>query len=200
MRRLSRWTFVILLVTTSSAQAEQVSLPWQSTPWSATLYVGPSSTKFLGAVIQSLHLQPSGAMIGLALDGRLFYLGQGISLAAEGQATEYVFGHKDTSFALGLGFQANDIFNFKRTSFSFYTGPSYATDPPFTSIGYSHHIYPSGRVKFLNYIAIEVAVGPFADSQWEGVFRIYHRSGAFGLYSIGDDDGLMLGWGIRRRF
>ena len=200
MRRLWQFILVILVTAAVPAQAEQISLPWQATPWSATLYVGPSSTKYLGAVVQSLHLQPSGAMIGLALDGRLFYLGQGISIAGEGQVTQYFWGHTDTSFALGAGFQANDIFNLKRTSFSFYTGPSYATDPPFTSIGYSHHIYPSLRKKFLNYIAIEVAVGPSADSQWEGVFRIYHRSGAYGLYSIGDDDGLVLGWGIRRRF
>src|ERR1700690_2436625 len=122
MRSLWRVAFVIFVTIASPVHAEQISLPWQATPWSATLYIGPSSTKYLGAVVQSLHLQPSGAMIGLALDGRLFYLGQDISVAAEGQATEYVFGHKDTSFALGVGFQANDIFNFKRTSISFYTG------------------------------------------------------------------------------
>ncbi|HEX3755449.1 MAG TPA: hypothetical protein VHV26_10275 [Rhizomicrobium sp.] len=168
--------------------------------WSATLYAGPSTTKFLGAALQNLNLEPTGVMIGLAADRPFLDLGWDVSLAGEGQVTQYLFGHRDTSFAAGLGFEANAPFGISGTTLSFYDGPSYALDPPYTSIGYSRHLWPSWRTKFLNYISLEYAVSLSESHKWDGVFRLYHRSGAFGLFSESDDDGLAVGLGIRHNF
>ena len=169
-------------------------------PWSVTVYFGPSTTKFFGAVLQSGRFEATGAMLGLAGDARLLYLGQGISIGAEAQVTEYWFGHRNTTFAFGLGFQANNPFGFRHTRFSVYDGPSYALDPPLFSIGYKSIIYPAARVKFLNYISMEYAVALSDTSNWDGVVRLYHRSGAWGLYSDHDDDGLAVGLGVKYRF
>lgn len=194
MRRLAL-AFVVLLAGTAGALAGD-----GTGPWSSTLYYGPSTTKYFGAVLQKFNMHPTGTMIGLAVDRRLIDFGWDISLAGEAQLTQYFFGHPDTTAALGVGLQLNDIFGMKRTSFSGYIGPSYATDPPYTSIGYRGQIWPASRVKFLNFVGIEFAVGFPGTRHWDGVFRIYHRSGLLGVYSESDDDGLAVGLGIRAHF
>lgn len=169
-------------------------------PWSVTAYFGPSTTKFFGAVFTSGRLQPTGVMFGLAADGRLLYLGEGISVAAEGEITQYGFGHPNSTFSFGLGFQINAPFGLDHTRFSVYDGPSYATDPPYTSIGYRNIVYRASRDNFENYVTLEVAVALAPDSNWDVVGRLFHRSGAWGLYTDSDDDGLALGLGVKYRF
>ncbi|HEY0104888.1 MAG TPA: hypothetical protein VGB91_02300 [Rhizomicrobium sp.] len=169
-------------------------------PWSVTLYIGPATTKYFGAVFTSGRMQPSSAMVGLAGDARLLYLGAGISLGAEGEITQYAFGHSNTTFSFGLGFQANAPFGLNHTRFSIYDGPSYALDPPYTSIGYHGIVYPSWRKKMENYVTLEYAVALSSDSNWDGVIRMFHRSGAWGLYTNSDDDGLSFGLGLKYRF
>jgi hypothetical protein len=143
-----------------------------------------------------------GGMIGLAADRKLFNLGWDISAAAEGQVTQYAFGHRYTTIAMGVGIQFNNLFNFRRTpmSLSVYTGPSYATFPPQFGIGYDNQHLTLTRQKWLNYLAVEFAVGIPTAPRWDAVFRLYHRSGAFGFYSIAADEGTAMGIGIRRRF
>ncbi len=181
-------------------------MPWtparaaSNGPWSVTVYFGPSTTKFFGAVFTSGRLQATGAMVGLAGDGRLLYLGEGISLGAEAQFTQYGFGHPNTTLALGLGFQINAPFGLTGNRISVYDGPSYAFDPPYTSIGYRGIIYPAWRKKFENYVTLEYAIALSRDSNWDGVIRMYHRSGAWGLYTESDDDGLSFGLGVKYRF
>ncbi|HEY0302618.1 MAG TPA: hypothetical protein VGC36_14830 [Rhizomicrobium sp.] len=169
-------------------------------PWSVTVYAGPATTKYFGAVFTSGRLEANSAMLGVAVDGRLLYLGAGIFLAAEAEITQYWFGHHNTTFAFGLGFQVSEPFGLRRTRFSVYDGPSYALDPPYTSIGYHGMVHPSLRKKMLNYVTLEYAVALSPDSNWDGVVRMYHRSGAWGWYSIGDDDGLSFGLGVKYRF
>ncbi|MEI9997294.1 MAG: hypothetical protein WDM91_22045 [Rhizomicrobium sp.] len=190
-----RLLFLVLAVSWPAAAA---AAPYK--PWSVTVYFGPSTTKFFGAVFTSGRFEATGAMLGVAGDARLTYLGAGISLAAEAQVTQYWFGHRNTSVALGLGFQANAPFGIKGTRFSVYDGPSYAFDPPHTSIGYHSVVYPAARVRFLNYIGMEYAVALSRTSSWDGVIRLYHRSGAWGVYSDHDDDGLAVGLGLKYRF
>jgi hypothetical protein len=197
-RRVARICLVALTALVAAVGAAR-AVP-SNGPWSVTAYFGPSTTKFFGAVFTSGRMQPNAAMLGLAGDGRLFYLGQGISIAAEAQVTQYVFGHRNTTFALGLGFQLNAPFGLERTRFSVYGGPSYALDPPLTAIGYHGIVYPAARVKFLNYVSLEYAIALSRDSNWDYVLRMYHRSGAWGVYSDHDDDGLAFGAGIKYRF
>ena len=169
-------------------------------PWSATLYSGPFSTKYILATLSSGRLQPTGAMAGFAVDRKLTKLGWDVSLALEGQMTQTFFGHRDTTFALGPGFVADAPFGWKGTSISVFTGPSYAVDPPAFSIGYRGKIEPSPRKKWLNFVAVEFAVRLAPDSDWDIAGRFYHRSGAFGLYADDVDAGMGIGVGIRRRF
>src|SRR5208283_678438 len=157
-------------------------------PWSVALYAGPSTTKYIGSVIVSGNYHPTSAMAGLALTRRLIYLGADIWIGSEAQATEYWFGHHDTSYAVGLGFLFNDPFGFKHTSFAVYDGPSWDTDPPHLAIGYDEKVYGEERKRYLNYISFEFAARLPHSEQWDGILRIYHRSGMFGVFSIGDDE------------
>ena len=187
--------FVVTLGFTGPSAAQPVAHRWFG-----TIYFGPSTTKYFGAVLQKFNFEPTGTMIGLAANRPFLDLGWDVALSSEIQVTQYFFGHSNTSFAAGLGFYANAPFGISGTSFSAYDGPSYALDPPYTSIGYSNRLWPSWRKKFLNYFSIEYAVTIPKAPNWAGVFRLYHRSGAFGLYSNGDDDGLAVGLGVRYAF
>jgi len=180
----------------SPAQAEAIG-----NPWSTTLYYGPATTKYFFAVMQKLDLRPTGTLLGLALDRDLVPLGYDIVLGAEVQATQTFFGHRDTTGAVGLGFRVDNIFGFRRVSFSSYLGPSYDTDPPTALIGYGNKIRPSAQnSKWLNFVSAEIAIGFSRAPNWYGVFRVYHRSSLLGVYAGGQDAGTAVGLGLQRRF
>jgi len=169
-------------------------------PWSVTLYTGPWAPKYFGAALQDFNLQNREMIAGIALDRKLAYLGYDIYLSGELQATQTYAGHGDTTFAVGLGFECIKILGFERTSFAAYTGPSYGLNPSHISIGYKHRLYPAPRKKFLNAVTLEFASGlPFSE-KWDWAARLYHRSGVFGLYSEGNDDGVGVGLGFKYHF
>jgi hypothetical protein len=149
-----------------------------NSPWSATLYVGPSSTQFVTQILSG-NFDVNGGMVGLAVDRGLFKLGSGISLAAELQVTDFFdeFPWSDT-FPMSL---------------AVYTGPSYAPNAPLILDPQPHQ-----DPKFLNYISLEFAVP--MNNDWDAALRIYHRSGAWGVYSNTADVGSTIGIGLRRRF
>lgn len=169
-------------------------------PWSVSLFVGPWTTKYVGAVVQSLNMHPTATLAGIALDRRLINLGWGIWVGADGEATQTWFGHHDTSYAVGLGFRIDGPLGFRHSTLSVYDGPSWDTSPPHVVIGYHDKVYGGQDHRFLNYISIEEAIALSRDGKWDGVFHVFHRSGMFGLYSIGDDAGLALTLGLRYRF
>ena len=170
-------------------------------PWSVTLYAGPATNKYAGAIIQSgLNYHPTAAAIGLDIDRRLIYLGGDLWIGWDAQGAQYLFGHEDLAYGTGLGFLVNDPFGWRNTKFSIYDGPSWDTDPPYIEIGYKEKVYPAARQRFLNYVSIDFAAQLPHAEKWDGVFQIYHRSGMFGVYSIGDDENTIVGFGIRRRF
>lgn len=169
-------------------------------PWSLSVYIGPNSQKYFGAVLQDFNLQSREVVAGMALDRKLAYFGYDIYAVGELQVSHTFTGHSNTVFSSGLGIECDKLFGFDRTSLTIVTGPSYALDPPYTSIGYKHRVYPSFRKKFLNAVGVEFASGlPFAKN-WDWTVRMDHRSGAFGLYSIGDDDGLSMALGLKYHF
>lgn len=169
----------------------------QAGPWSATLYAGVSSDRRFSD-ITSGKVDVRGGMVGLAVDRDLFNLGWDVSVGAEGQLTEYSFGSGFTNIALGLGLRLHH-FPWDNTSLAIYTGPSYSLSPPHVPV---YHPSSNYRLKrWLNYIGIEFAVAlPWDPEHWDGVFRIYHRSGAWGVYSLNIDEGTTVGFGIRARF
>ncbi|UCF31904.1 MAG: hypothetical protein JSV26_05750 [bacterium] len=67
------------------------------------------------------------------------------------------------------------------TSIAFGLGPSWATEEPEVE-----KMYNDSTQKFLVYWLLEVAVGP-PDAGWAVVFRLHHRSDAFGV--IAEDGG-----------
>jgi len=193
MRLLTLFAFLSAILVPGRAAAADGA-------WSATLYAGPATTQYILAALSSGSFRPTGAMAGLAVDRKLVPLGWDISLGVEGQVTQTFFGHRDTNFALGPGIVADAPFGWKGTSFSIFSGPSYATDPPAFSYGYGGKIEPSPRKKWLNFVGVEFAARLAPDSDWDVAGRFYHRSGAFGLYADDVDAGMAVGIGIRRRF
>ncbi len=169
--------------------------------WSVSAFIGPTTTKYFSQIFLDGDYAASGAAIGINADRRLAYLGWGFTLVAEGLVTQGIAGRADTTVSLGLGLEFTDFPWQARwpTSFSFLTGPSYSFDPP--SLG-----GPEGNEPFfqrrhlLNYVGIEFAAALSRTGKWDGVFRIFHRSGVFGLYSANADEGTMMGLGIRHRF
>lgn len=165
-----------------------------NSPWSATLYAGPSSTAFVTQILGG-KFDVNGGMVGLAVDRGLFKLGSGISLAAEMQVTQFFGKYTYNTGALGVGlrfdeFPWSDSFPM---SFAMYTGPSYAPNAPLI-LDPTPHQDP----KFLNYVSLELSF--HLNRKLDLAVRAYHRSGAWGAYSNTADVGSMIGIGLHRRF
>lgn len=170
--------------------------------WAVSVWVGPNGRKYAGALVQDyLNLQSRGLVAGLTLDRKLVRLGRDIYLTGEIQVNQTFIDHGDTIFAGMLGIQFDKLFGYERTSFAFFTGPSYDLNPSYYVIGYKKRLYTGIlRKKFLNEISVEFASGLPFTANWDWTARLYHRSGVFGLYSEGDDDGLAVGLGLKYHF
>ncbi len=171
-------------------------------PWSATLYAGPATNKFATHLLFNGGYDADGMIIAIAPDVRLAKLGWGLTLEAEGQFDQFTFGHDYQTFALGIGLRFHDFPWRDRwpSSVALYTGPSYATNPPATGIGFHEAVVGFERTHWLNYLGFEYAMALSKTSKWDASFRIFHRSGVFGVYSQGADEGTAIGLGVRRRF
>jgi hypothetical protein len=165
-----------------------------NSPWSATLYVGPSSTQFVTQILGG-NFDVNGGMVGLAVDRGLFRLGSGISLAAELQVTDFFgkYAYQTGAFGLGLRFDEFPWSDTVPMSIAIYTGPSYAPNAPLILDPQPHQ-----DPKFLNFVSLEFAFQ--MNNDWDAALRIYHRSGAWGVYSNTADVGSTIGIGLRRRF
>jgi hypothetical protein len=183
------WRTLAAAIVLASAPGMAVASPgyYYYGPWSATLYAGPSTNSHFSRTLQG-NFRANGGMAGLAGDVRLFGLGDGFSFGAEGQVGQFGGKHTYTTGSLGVGFR----YDSHPWSFAFYSGPSYATDPPRE---------PHFRGKaLLNGVEVELAYAiPHSDG-WGVALRMYHRSGAWGLYSEDDDEGTMFGIGVRKQF
>lgn len=187
---------VLIAATSDSAMAQS-----PANGWSATVFFGPTTTKFVSEIILDGDFASSGSAAGLGVVRRIVYLGLGFRLAAEAQLIQGISGRADTTLSLGLGVEFTAFPWQARwpTSFSFFTGPSYSFDPP--SLGGTEGHEPwFQRRPFLNYVGLELAAALNPTSKWDGVLRAFHRSGVFGLYSENADEGTFVGAGVRRRF
>jgi len=54
--------------------------------------------------------------------------------------------------------------------------------------------------RFLNFLGAEVTAAMPSDPSWQLVYRIHHRSGAFGIYCPGIVGSTAVGFGIRHTF
>lgn len=196
MRSVLRWLTAIF-VTAVVFAVSPAAAGNGNTGWSATIYAGPSTNDRFSDSIEG-KFRVRGATLGLAVDRRLFNLGWGVSFDADLQVT-HNFGKTDYStVAFGLGVRFHNVI-WRGASLAIYSGPSYALSSPILYNRYGRR--PHHMRKFLNYIAIEYAVPvPYHARHWDMVMRIYHRSGAWGVYSDDVDEGSVVGLGLRAKF
>jgi hypothetical protein len=173
---------VVVTLVVSSVQAE-------SARQSVTVYAGPATRQYVSNIVFHGNFAVDGTTLGLAYDRRIFDLGAGLTLEIEGQVAHSFMDTPYTSMGAGLGVRF-DTSRWTRqpSSVAFYSGPSYADDGG------------TKRRRLLEFVTVEFAVQFMNRSKWDGVFRMFHRSGAFGLYGNHTDTGSMLGVGVRRRF
>jgi hypothetical protein len=187
MRHVVRSVVIFLVLGAGRAEAG---------PWSITLYGGPATGKIFTDFIAGRYTWDSG-MVAVAADRRLAYLGWGVNLVGEVQFQQFAFGHTYPSFAVGIGGEFHD-FPWREkvpTSLSIFTGPSYSIDPP---LNYPRAQWGS-RKALLNYVGLELAVELPQTKHWDAVFRLYHRSGMWGIYTLDADEVTVIGGGIRLR-
>jgi len=175
-------------------------------PWSVTLYGGPVTYTIFTQTLDGKARFNSG-MVAVALDRRLAYLGWGWNLVGEAQYHQF-FARDSRDFlegsgnysavSLGLGVEYHR-FPWERrlpTSLSVFLGPTYAFNPP---LAYPRAAWGS-RKSLENYLGIEIAVTIPEQRNLDAVFRLYHRSGVWGLYTNDVQEASVLGLGLRYRF
>ncbi len=171
--------------------------PAAAGPWSVTLYGGPATYTISSEVVQG-HFGINAGVLGIAADRRLARLGWGWNLVGEGQFQVFAGKHSYPSVSLGLGLEFHD-FPWERhlpTAFSVFMGPTYSVDP---YQFYATNLWGS-RKSLLNYVSIELAVALPDTKRWDMVLRTYHRSGAWGVYTLDADEATVVGVGVRYRF
>lgn len=110
------------------------------------------------------------------------YLEDALSFELEGQVGKWWGDQHNMEFNIPLAIRWSKFpwNHYVATSLAYGLGPSYATKEPAAKSDNG-----DSSEKFLVYWFGEIALGP-PDSKWAGVFRIHHRSDAFGL--IADPD------------
>ncbi len=125
------------------------------------------------------------------------YFEDALSFELEGQVGKWWGDQHNVEFNLPLAIRWSRFpwNQYVSTSLAYGLGPSYATKEPAAEI--DEH---DTTKKFLVYWFGEIAFGP-SDSNWAGVFRIHHRSGAFGLIADrGEGGSNTLALGLKYRF
>lgn len=186
--------FAVTMATMTPAAAEEMSDAAES----------PAVTAFGGVMTDNnwedvltpweLEVRESG-LAGIAASRRLVRFGENFEIEIEAQLVRH-FGDQDHwEFNLPIiarwrTFPWDDVVD---TSFAWGIGPSYATRVPQVELDNN-----DSSQRALVYWVAELELAP-PDSAWSGIFRLHHRSDAFGL--VADDGGSnALVFGLRRRF
>ena len=125
------------------------------------------------------------------------YFEDALSFELEGQVGKWFKNQKHLEFNLPVVIRWSRFpwDDYVDTSLAYGLGPSYATRTPAAEVD----IHDDSK-KFLVYWFGELALGP-PESAWAGVFRIHHRSGAFGLVADRGNGGAnSLAVGLKYRF
>jgi hypothetical protein len=85
--------------------------------------------------------------------------------------------------------------NYVVTSFGFAEGISYVTSVPYIEKRNNTNVR-----RLLNYLMYEITLSPPSHPEWQAVFRVHHRSGAYGLYHADNTGSNDIGLGIRYLF
>jgi hypothetical protein len=134
-------------------------------------------------------------LIGFAASRQIWHSNDSLSLGFEGQVVRY-FGDQDNwEFNLPLVARWHDFpwDKWLDTSFAFGIGPSYASEIPKEEI--ARH---GDSQRWLVYWFGELEFG-LPSSLWSGIFRVHHRSGAWGIVADeGSSNVLVIG--LRRQY
>jgi hypothetical protein len=198
MRRFTLLATLLILLGSAPAAA--------ASPWSVTLYGGPVTYTIFTESLDGNARFNSG-MIGIAVDRRLAYLGWGWNLVGEAQFQQFAsWTQKDfiegsgnySAISLGIGVEYHHFPWDKTvpTAVSVFLGPSYSFNPP---LSYQRKYWGS-RKALLNYLSIEFAFAIPPRRDLDAVFRIYHRSGVWGIFTNDAQEASVLGVGLRYRF
>ena len=125
------------------------------------------------------------------------YFEDALSFELEGQIGKWWGDQDNLEFNLPVAIRWSKFpwNHYVSTSLAYGLGPSYATEKPEAELD----LHDTTK-RFLVYWFGEIAFGP-PDSNWAGVFRIHHRSGAFGLIADqGEGGSNTLAVGLKFRF
>jgi len=178
---------LLTTVTVESAIAEDYAL---------TVYAGRITEDYW---FESLFTRPDFVdayiLVGAVAWTFKSYREGGVTLEVEGQVGKY-FGdqnHFEFNIPVAVRLHRFPWDNSVDTSIAFGLGPSWASELPEAELQYHN-----STQKFLAYWFLEIAAGP-PGKGWSGVFRLHHRSKAFGL--VADDGGAnILTLGIKHVF
>ena len=125
------------------------------------------------------------------------YFEDALSFELEGQIGKWWGDQDNLEFNLPVAIRWSKFpwNHYVSTSLAYGLGPSYATEKPEAEID----LHDTTK-RFLVYWFGEIAFGP-PESNWAGIFRIHHRSGAFGLIADhGEGGSNTLAAGLKYRF
>lgn len=134
-------------------------------------------------------------LLGIAASRRIWDFEETLSMEIEGQVVRY-FGDQDNwEFNLPLVVRWH-VFPWDKwidTSFALGIGPSYASEIPREEV-----TREGSSARWLVYWLAELEFG-LPSSLWRGIFRLHHRSGAYGI--VADEGGSnSLTVGLRRHY
>ena len=167
-------------------------------PWAATLYGGVVSKERMTTLLYKQHqatLETDTAFAGGSISRRIGQLGKGFSFELEGGAG-YRFSNEDAGEVWGALFARYDRFPWSDklyTSIAISTGLNYATRV-------SEIEYDDNNSKLLHYLAPEITVASPNHKNLEGVLRLHHRSGVFGVFNGVRSGTNVVTLGLRKRF
>jgi hypothetical protein len=198
-------TFLMCLVltvgvVTTHARAQPDAPPAAPTPWGVLVYGGVLTDGNWKEALNPTAVDfEDSQLVGVAASYTYAGLwGERIDLEVEGAVIKH-FGLQEhvefTAVPLAARWRRFPWQDYVRTSLGLGGGLSYAARPPA-----AERVVRGDAEQFLFHWYIEATAGP-PSGRWEGVFRLHHRSGGFGLLGtqgrVGSD---FLTFGLRRRF
>lgn len=193
---------VLVFVPGGISQAATSELQYNPKDWYVSVYgsqwIGGEGSTSLSGVFAYRNLQNSylyTVSVGKEL-GRPFQSYDSLYLDVEGQVGIHT-GEQDHSEYTGALIARWEDFPWDQeldTSFAIGEGISWASEVPEREKKGSQ-----GSAHLLNYLVFDVSVSPWKKKQWEGFFRVHHRSGIFGTFSGVHGASNFIGFGIRMR-
>jgi len=172
---------------TGSARAQDFAL---------TVYGGRvTEDAWVESLLPGVEIVDASILVGaLAWTVKRIY-DDAFTLEIEGQVAKYYGDQEHLEFNLALAGRWRKISWYEKInkSFAFGVGPSWAAEEPAVEV-----MDHGSTEQFLIYWFAEIALGP-PDANWAVVFRLHHRSTAFGL--VAEEGGSnTLAAGLKFRF